>query len=102
MLKKRVDKMETEVCMINRLISNIRGRLNLHMSKMERLEDKVDHLISSYNSGMKMESNLAINVDMSELKQAEEQVGHLNELLREANALIGELATKKVRLDVYI
>lgn len=62
----------------------------------------LDLLIANYNNGMKMETDLAINVDMSELKQTEKQMEHLNELLQEANVLIGELSTKKIKLDVYI
>ncbi len=62
----------------------------------------LDLLIANYNNGMKMETDLAINVDMSELKQTEKQMEHLNELLQEANVLIGELSTQKINLDVYI
>lgn len=102
MPKGKASKLETEVYIVKKIISNIRGRLNLHTSKIERLEERVDSMISSYNKGLKMESDLAINVDMSELDQTKKQVEHLNELLREANSLIEEISLKKIKLDVYI
>lgn len=43
-----------------------------------------------------------IECDTSEVKEAEKRVEHLVELLKEANTLVDELASKKIELEVNI
>ena len=43
-----------------------------------------------------------IECDISEVKEAEKKVERLVELLKEANALVDELASKKIELEVNI
>ena len=45
---------------------------------------------------------MKIGCDVSEVKETEKKVGHLVELLKEANALVNELASKKIELEVNI
>lgn len=46
--------------------------------------------------------NVKINCDASELQDAEKKVKHLVELIKEANALVDELASKKIDLEISI
>lgn len=43
-----------------------------------------------------------VHVDMSEVKEAKKQIRRLYRLLKEANSLAGELASKKIRINVYM
>lgn len=48
-----------------------------------------------------MES-IKISCDTSEVKEAEQKLERLVELIKEANALADELASKKIRLEMDI
>lgn len=43
-----------------------------------------------------------VHVDMKEVKKAEKKLKRLRRLLKEANSLADELASKGIRVDVYM
>ncbi len=43
-----------------------------------------------------------VHVDISELKEAERKVRRIHKLLKEANSLADELASKKIKVNVYM
>lgn len=48
------------------------------------------------------ERNVKIQCDASEVKEVEQKVEHLVELLKEANTLVDELASKQINLEINV
>lgn len=42
------------------------------------------------------------NIDLGQLKEAQETIQHIHDLLKEANSLAGELASNPINLEVDV